>query len=84
MTLSEEDKDSLKWMVEIKEQAKARNLAVKLDACGVLILALPRWASDEQLLMLPIKETKAANAEVSDGGPLTHKSPAAQSRRSLH
>ena len=24
------------------------------------------------------------NAEVSDGGPLTHESPAAQSRRSLH
>jgi hypothetical protein len=24
------------------------------------------------------------NAEVSDGGPLTHKQPAAQSRRSLH
>lgn len=26
----------------------------------------------------------APNAEVSDGGPLTHESPAAQSRRSLH
>jgi hypothetical protein len=24
------------------------------------------------------------NVEVSDGGPLTHESPAAQSRRSLH
>jgi hypothetical protein len=26
----------------------------------------------------------SANTEVRDGGPLTHESPAAQSRRSLH
>lgn len=31
-----------------------------------------------------LMEQKPANAEVSDGGPLTHESPAAQSRRSLH
>ena len=29
-------------------------------------------------------EAKCSNAEVSDGGPLTHDKPAAQSRRSLH
>ena len=31
-----------------------------------------------------IRETNTPNAEVSDGGPLTHDKPAAQSRRSLH
>lgn len=38
------------------------------------------------LLALPKKRARAKrpNAEVSDGGPLTHESPPAQSRRSLH
>jgi hypothetical protein len=30
------------------------------------------------------RKSEHPNAEVSDGGPLTHDKPAAQSRRSLH
>ena len=38
---------------------------------------------NEQLYMLTLTSVMP-NAEVSDGGPLTHDKPAAQSRRSLH
>ena len=36
------------------------------------------------LIIGKLRPTPGGNAEVSDGGPLTHESPAAQSRRSLH
>lgn len=34
--------------------------------------------------LVALQLARMANAEVSDGGPLTYESPAAQSRRSLH
>jgi hypothetical protein len=42
---------------------------------------VPSWVF---VASLARRAAKSSNAEVSDGGPLTHESPAAQSRRSLH
>jgi hypothetical protein len=42
------------------------------------------WRGRGQWLCVFIPEMRLHNAEVSEGGPLTHKQPAAQSRPSLH
>lgn len=44
----------------------------------------PSVADTWHLWKAGVVSTEPENREVSDGGPLTHESPAAQSRRSLH
>lgn len=62
MNLSAEEKAALAWMADVQEQSKAHGLVTKLNTCGVLVFALPRWSADEQLLMLPPdKAAKVAN-----------------------
>lgn len=48
-----------------------------------LTTALMR-AKDTGVITLKVDDASVQSAEVSDGGPLTHESHAAQSRRSLH
>lgn len=51
--------------------------------CCTKSLAEAKRVSEKQVITR-VRVSILPNAEVSDGGPLTHEQPAAQSRRSLH